>query len=171
MTAAQNITPETRLSEILAAFPGLAAELERLVPMLGRLRTPVLREAVAAALTVADAARQVARPVGELVDSLRVAVGGSDPVMDRPADALAGPAWAQGRTPVLRLDADELLAAGTHPLPVVQQRLATLGPQEVILITASFVPEPLVQYCRVHGYAAEVTPQHGRYQLAIGVAP
>jgi DUF438 domain-containing protein len=82
-----------------------------------------------------------------------------------PADAPAAPARAQatapspaGATPVAAalivstIDADAMLAVGTHPLQLVQEGASRLRPGQGLAIDSSFVPKPLIEILEQAGY-------------------
>lgn len=55
--------------------------------------------------------------------------------------------------PAFDLDADALLRAGEFPLTVIEDRLASVGPQHGGVLRATFDPSPLVRAIEKSGYA------------------
>jgi Domain of unknown function (DUF1858)/Uncharacterized conserved protein (DUF2249) len=168
--AAPPITPEMKVGDVLDAYPALEATLIGLAPEFAKLRNPILRRTVAKVATLHQAARIGGLDVRELVRALRTAAG--QPVEDAiagpplvsesevnriPADAVAAtPAWLIERHLEPPIDADALLASGTHPLGIVRQRLAGLPPGRVLSLVSSFRPVPLIDALRQEGYAVHV---------------
>lgn len=75
------------------------------------------------------------------------------------------PDWAAQFTPRFRVDADGMLATGVHPAGKVRQCASLLGPGEMVVLSSSFCPSPLIQMMRHSGFEAwtgEVAP--GRWE-------
>jgi hypothetical protein len=156
------ITPETRVGELLDAFPELEATLLGLAPAFEKLRNPILRRTVAKVATLQQAARIGGLEVRDLVARLRQAAG--QPALD--AHGVAGaapggtsrlfentpPAWFNDSLVEPPIDADAILASGEHPLGLVRRRLATLGPGRILAVKAGFRPVPLIDTLLQEGY-------------------
>jgi hypothetical protein len=96
-----------------------------------------------------------------------------------PRHAIASPQAAHtaavpAATPVLAalivktIDADAMLAAGTHPLQLVQQGAAALGAGQGLAIDSSFVPKPLIEMLEQGGYdVTKATAPDGRHRTII----
>lgn len=180
--AAPPITPEMRVGELLDAYPSLEATLVGLAPEFAKLRNPILRRTVAKVATLHQAARIGGLDVRELVRALRTAAG--QPVEDAIAGpplvtevatrrigedaAAAPPAWLSERHVEPPIDADALLASGTHPLGIVRQRLAGLPPGRALCIVSTFRPVPLIDALGREGYAVHVAEDvPGRFQTYV----
>lgn len=151
------ITPETKVGDLLAAYPALEETLVSMAPAFAKLKNPVLRRTVARVATLAQAARVGGVDVREMVTSLRRAAGlGGEPSADEAAaagDVLdTVPEWLDEARVVARLDADEILARGDHPLGAVQGVAAALPRGGQILLTSGFFPAPLVDAMRGRGF-------------------
>ncbi|MBL8142074.1 MAG: DUF438 domain-containing protein [Acidobacteria bacterium] len=77
-------------------------------------------------------------------------------------------------TPVLAalivktIDADAMLAAGTHPLQMVQQGAAALAAGQGLAIDSSFVPKPLIEMLEQGGYdVTTATAPDGRHRTVV----
>lgn len=170
------ITPEMKVGELLDAYPALEATLIGLAPEFSKLRNPILRRTVARVATLHQAARIGGLDVRELVRTLRAAAGqpvddavATPPltggVGDRAGTAVPGdagpdagrrPDWLVDAAIDPPIDADAMLAAGTHPLGVVRQRLAAMAPGRVLCIVSTFRPVPLIDALGQEGYAVHV---------------
>jgi hypothetical protein len=171
------ITANLRVGELLEAFPELESVLVALAPPFRKLKNPILRATVAKVVTLRKAASVSGVPLGELIQKLRAAAGQTALDADAAADSASGPAgaaselpeWARGGVLCEVFDADAMLETGEHPLAAIRQRVATLGPGEMIALDSSFRPEPLIdtltrQGCRVH--TAQLGPQQLRTLVA-----
>ena len=77
MTAKLPITPQTKVGELLEAYPELEAVLVAQTPIFEKLKNPVLRKTVAKVATLEKAAAIANIPVVKLVSELRKAAGQS----------------------------------------------------------------------------------------------
>ncbi len=145
------ITPETTLAVLLEAYPGAEERLVARVPALARLRNPVLREAVARAATIDQAARMGGIPARELVLDLRRAVGQDAPAPAAAASPDGPPEWLDAARVRVEIDADAMLAIGEHPVGKVRQSIANLQSGEIVRLTSSFRPVPLIDAMRRSG--------------------
>ncbi len=156
------ITPETRLSELMEAYPECEAELLAAVPPLAKLKTPALRTAVARATTLDQAAPMGGLSVVELVRRLRQAAGLPEPGAGEAAGAgSAPPPWVSQDRVRFEIDADEMLKRGEHPVGPIRQWAATLEAGQIIRLTSSFRPVPLLEAMARSGmmvYSSESSP-------------
>ena len=72
---------------------------------------------------------------------------------------------------VATLDAEQLLASGTHPLQAVTARLPALGGDEAIAVKSSFVPAPLVDAMRARGLVCHSRAVAGGVETLIAKDP
>ena len=166
---ALQITPGTKIGELLDAYPELEDALVSWVPAFSKLKNPILRKTVAKVATVEQAAALGSIPVRDLVQRLRTTVG--QPELGCPGasaltvlsneSAAPRPDWIENGRIVARIDADAMLAKGEHPVGETRKAVAALQAGEIVLLTASFRPVPLIDmFTRsgMHVWAAECTP-------------
>ena len=55
-----------------------------------------------------------------------------------------------------RLDVRPILAAGAEPYPEIRRRLDALKPAEGLILTAPFLPAPLIEKLASEGYKSRV---------------
>lgn len=140
------ITPDTRLGELLEAYPQLEQILIEFSPSFGKLKNPVLRRTVAKVATLAQAARIADVEVGRLVQVLREAAGqaeGELPASEAPSDD-AAPAWVESAEVARTIDVDAMLEEGEHPIGRMQPILKELASGQAVLLVSSFRPQPLI---------------------------
>jgi hypothetical protein len=159
------IMPETKIAEMLEAYPELEEVLIRQSAHFTALKNPILRKTVARVATLEKAAQMSGIPVRRLVATLRAAAGlaGEPGAADlgperEPAavDAVA-PAWFAERLVALTVDADALLARGEVPLPRVNQAVLDLPPGGLLAIKSAFRPAPLLEALHKAGHRTYVT--------------
>lgn len=159
------ITPETRIGELLDAYPQLEERLIEWVPAFSKLRNPLLRRTVARVATVEQAARIGGIGVRDLVGRLRAETGEKDslpPVLEHlPEVASAPPAWLRDALVRENLDADAMLETGEHPVGRIRNFASTAGPGDILRLTSSFRPSPLLDMLVKGGaavYSAQTAP-------------
>jgi hypothetical protein len=154
------INPQTKVGQVLDAYPGIEEELIAWVPAFSKLRNPILRKTVAKVATLEQAARIGGVSVRELVLKLRQAAGQDSTDVDEiAAPAQPSSEWLHGVTVTRHLDADTLLARGENPLGVVRQCVAELKTGEALRLTSTFRPAPLLDTLArsgVRGHCDEV---------------
>lgn len=170
------ITPQTKVAELLDAYPELEETLVELAPPFRKLRNPVLRRTIARVTSLEKAATVAGLPLRELIVTLRQAAGQSVDADDivpsehGAAGAADGPAdWVDASRVVWTIEADELLESGREPLHEVQQKARALGDGQLGLIRSGFRPEPLIDLLAKQRYRVAVVQSEGRF--ATFVAP
>jgi hypothetical protein len=162
------ITPETKIAELLEAYPKLEEVLIRQSPHFKALKNPILRKTVAKVATLERAAQMSGIPVRRLVSVLRVAVGlpgESDadlgPALEPAAVDPVAPAWFDEAKVALRIDADDLLAKGEVPLPRVHRAVGEVPAGALLCVRSTFRPAPLLEALHKAGhrtYVAKAAP-------------
>jgi hypothetical protein len=164
MSTGVSITPETRIAELLEAYPQLEEVLVQQSAHFKALKNPILRKTVARVATLEKASQMSGIPVRRLVATLREAAGlpgesaadlGPE-VLPAAVDAVA-PEWFDERKVVVSIDADDLLAKGEVPLPRVNQAALTLPPDGLLKVKSAFRPAPLLEALGKAGHRTYVT--------------
>lgn len=127
------ITSQTKLFDLLEAYPELEAQIMNIAPPFQNLKNPVLRRTVGKIATLEKVAQIGGMDVGKLVNTLRRAVGqeelgaeaASSPVIEVPR-AADDPDWTAGE-PQFTVNGTELLQRGEVPLAQVNNLLGKLS--------------------------------------------
>ncbi len=146
------ITPKSKIQDILNHFPQLEEEIIRSAPPFENLRNPLLRRTVARLATLEQAARIGGMNPLDLVNRLRRAVGQteiSNPIemptaTDIPLAGEEDPAWVRGDAQFV-VDGNRLLEAGEVPLNHIQPLLGQLEEGRFILLITDFEPRPMIE--------------------------
>ena len=153
------INPQTKVGELLNAYPHLEEVLIAQAPIFEKLRNPVLRRTVAKVATIEKTAAMAGIPVSSLISALRKATGHenlpehAEPASSDSASVSSGlPEWVNPERVTATLDADECLSRGENPLNKVLRLAAALAPAELIKITSSFPPLPLTDTLKQQVY-------------------
>jgi len=149
------ITPETRVGELLDAYPELEDVLLEMSPSFAKLRNPLLRKTVGKVTTLSQAARVGGLPIERMINLLRTAAGMEESL--GPTDAVdqgpsAKPSWHDPSRITKRLDVRPVLERGEKPVGTVMSGLNSLQPGEICELTAPFLPAPLIDMAKEKGF-------------------
>jgi TusA-related sulfurtransferase len=148
------IGPETRVAELLEAYPEARDILISMAPQFKALKNPVLRRTVARVATLEQAAKVGGLQVRELVLKLRQKLGvdGGDEIVEtNGAVSLEAPAWVSLDAET-SIDGGALLDAGETPIARASAALAGMSPGEILVVSAPFQPAPLIDTLRGRGH-------------------
>jgi len=149
------ITPQTKVGDLLDAYPDAEEALIAIAPKFKALKNPVLRRTVAKIATLEQAARVADMPVNELVRSLREALGqDAGDLVDGGGGSMGedeAPEWIAAGAK-REFDADTMLAKGETPVGKVTESLARMVPGDAILIRSTFQVAPLIDALRGKGH-------------------
>ncbi len=158
------ITPKTKVHDLLEAYPQLEEFLIGLNPKYRKLKNPILRRTVAKIATLTQVAMIGGYGVAELVNRLRKEVG--QPPLDaaeaEESSPQKTPLWIS-EEPAKILDANALLEEEKNPLSETTRALRALESGEILLIESDFLPAPLIDTFKEQGhevYSAEESPGH-----------
>ena len=121
-----DITPKTKISDILKAYPQLKEKIISLAPPFQKLRNPILLKTVAKVTSLSQAAQE---PLS--IETLQHSA-------DEP------PFWFKTGTIVKTIDARPMLERGEHPVGVVLEEIRNVEEGEILELISSFVPAPLI---------------------------
>ena len=138
----------TTLDTLITEYPQLKLAITGILPEFGNLEQSQLREKVLSTTTVEHLARKAGMEVFDLIKDLEQAAGLSTREEDPSADTLefapADPDWIQV-DPAHRIDGVEMLSRGEHPLSIIKANLEEMDPDQVILLTTNFHPNPMIE--------------------------
>ena len=167
------ITPQTKVAELLEAYPELEDVLIGMAPAFQKLKNPVLRRTVAKLASLETAAGMAKLEPREMVRKLREVVGQS--VDDIPDGGDVGteetPDWVTDGTITTTVDADGLLSLGQMPLTEVLAHAQQLDGTDLMCVAVSFRPTPMVEALEKQGFRTFVRPgSDGDFELLIAAS-
>lgn len=156
-----NITPETKIADLLKEFPQLEATLIKYSPAFSALKNPVLRRTVAKVTSLQQASKVGNVSVMEMVDALRAEVG--QPPLN---EAILSDEIEDNRfipeNITHHFDARPIIEAGDHPREAIVAVAETLKKDECLEILAPFPPVPIVDLLKKKGFQAHISePKNG----------
>ena len=149
------ITPQTKIHDLLKTFPQLEKFLMDLNPKYKKLKNPVLRRTVARIATLTQVAKIGGYDPIDLVNRLRKEVGQPPLSMqENPVESQereSAPEWI-AKKPEATIDANKLLDEEKNPLAEVSKVLKGLKEGDVVLIESDFLPSPLIDTFKEQGH-------------------
>jgi hypothetical protein len=150
------IDPDTKVAKLLDHYPQLEDVLISIAPPFRKLRNPVLRRSVARVASLRQAAAVAGLSVGEVVNTLRSAVGQDEYVTDLKSTDSSyfgeQPNWFDQERVVRSLDEREV-DPETMPLTIVMGEAKDLQPGEILELITSFLPAPGIDIIRKKGFS------------------
>jgi len=148
------ITPQTKVKELLDAYPELEPVLIDMAPAFKKLRNPVLRRTIARVTSIKQAAAVGDIPIDQLVNKLRGLVGQDElaDLEDEKGGSKTRPDWVDEKNILKTFDAKSMIASGGHPLTQVLQDLQGFENGRIYLLITPFLPAPLLDKVREQGY-------------------
>lgn len=144
------ITRNSKLFDVLEAYPFLEAQIVNIAPPFQNLKNPVLRRTVGKIATLEKVAQVGGVDVSKLVNTLRRAAGQGELAAEAAAHLTVeiprqvdDPAWLAG-APQFTVNGTELLQRGEVPIGRVNQLLGQLEAGGYILLVTNFEPIPII---------------------------
>ncbi len=163
------ITPKTKVSELLDAYPQLEEKLIEMAPQFKKLKNPVLRKTIARVTTLSQAAIVGGIKVEALVNSLRSLTGQDIENFEDQQKKMYNyekPNWYIVNKIVKRIDAKEMLNKGEHPVHEVMATIKGLNEDEILEVVFPFLPAPLIDKTLSVGHKNWITPiENNEYKI------
>jgi len=145
------ITRQSKLFDVLEAYPSLEAQIVHIAPPFKNLKNPVLRRTVGKLATLEQVAQIGGMDAEKLVNTLRRAAGlvelaaeEDTPLMMEIPIAADAPEWTRAE-PQYVVNGTDLLRRGEVPLSRVNELLGELAPGGLILLATDFEPSPILE--------------------------
>lgn len=150
-----NITPETKVGELLDNYPELETVLIDFAPAFKKLKNPLLRKTIARVTNLRQAARVGNVSLGEMINRLRKEAGleAEAGIIEDEEELTKKPEWAENYTVVQTFDARELIEEGTHPASEIMKELDALDKGQIFELLTPFVPAPLIDLAKKKGFS------------------
>ena len=155
------ITPQTKVAELLDAFPQLEEKLISLSPAFKKLNNPILRSTIAKVTSLEQAASMVGIRTDDLILQLKSLLGITDAddkakIEARESEYLLDegslPDWYNKGVITGRFDATAALDKGDNPLRSVNDLARELENGGILEIRSLFVPVPMLEILKGKGF-------------------
>jgi hypothetical protein len=168
------ITPQSKLLDVLEAYPALESQIVEIAPPFKNLKNPVLRRTVGKIATIAQVAQIGGMDVNHLVNTLRKAAGQGEwtaqaetPLVVHLSRAESDPEWISGE-PQFTINGTALLGRGEVPLAKVNEFLRKLDSGRFLLLVTNFEPSPILEAMEKQGRKVFQKAEAGQHLTFIG---
>ncbi len=154
------INAKTKIANLLKADPRALEVIVSISPKFEKLRNPVLRKLIAGRATISMASKiggctlndffEKLKPLGFIIDDKMTT--------EETTDKKPLPDFLKNIKPgmIADLDVREQLAKGKDPLNTILDKLKTLQSGQVLKLTNTFEPTPLIMLLKRQGYESHV---------------
>ena len=151
------ITPSTKVSELLDAYPELEETLIGIAPPFKKLKNPFLRKSVAKVATIKHISAVGSIPLNELINKIRVAVGqqaSDDYIEIEDEDYFSKqPDWFSADRISVSVNEESLKDKDKMTLVTILQQAKNVKKGEIIELVTTFLPAPGIDALRSKGYS------------------
>jgi hypothetical protein len=154
------ITPDTKILEMITAFPQLEDKLIEIAPVFNKLKNPLLRKTVAKVTSIRQAAIVAGISLSDLIVALRKEVNqnNTETFQDEKKENNVAPEWINSFKKKAEYDAILDINSGIHPLGKVVAETAQLESDEYYLLITNFIPKPLIDTLVNKGFEVYNSP-------------
>lgn len=148
------ITPQTKIGEMLDTYPQLEDVLLSLSPSFAKLKNPILRKTIGRVASLRQAAEIGGINIGEFVATLRKAVGQDDSSFSTSSNGenKTRPDWANAEDTSVTFDASPIIDRGESPMQTILEKAKSLDTGKTMLLIAPFKPVPIIELLESKGY-------------------
>lgn len=151
----KDITPKTKVGELLDNYPQLEEVLLQLSPAFASLKNPILRKTVAKVASLQQAAVIGNIKVDELVNKLRN-LAGQEPLFSESTESeyivTELPSWVDKSKIVTTFDAREIIESGGSPMSQILEQTKYLEAGDILILIAPFIPAPILDMLKGQGF-------------------
>ncbi len=152
------ITPSTKVNELLDAYPELEDTLIGIAPPFKKLKNPFLRKSVAKVATMKHISVVGGIPLNELISKLRVAVGqqtSADCYEDEDYFSKQ-PDWFSADRISLSVNEESLSLKDKNKMTItiILKEAKKVKKGEIIELVTTFLPAPGIDSLKAKGYSA-----------------
>ena len=149
------VTPETKVHDLLVAYPELEDALISIAPPFKKLKNPFLRNTVAKVATVKHISSVGNIPLNDLLNKIRTLIG-QETQNDSYADEnyfLSQPDWFSADKITLSITEDKVEEKDKMTLVIILQKAKEVQEGQIIELITSFLPAPGIDILKSKGYS------------------
>lgn len=150
-----DINAQTKIGELLDAYPQLEAILIELSPSFAKLKNPILRKTVGRIASLRQAADIGGLNVGEMISVLRKAAGmesSSSNILSDVKIQNTVPEWFDDENIFLTFNASNIIERGESPMKDILERANLITENKIMLLITPFIPVPILELLESKGY-------------------
>lgn len=147
------ITPETKVADLLNNYPELEDKLIEIAPPFKKLKNPILKKTIAKVTNLRQASMVGGVSLAELINKLRITAGQNEiKIEENKNDNSPKSAWILDKKIKVTYDARIDLENGVHPIAKVSKEILSLNENEIYLLITPFLPGPLIDIVKDKGF-------------------
>jgi hypothetical protein len=149
------ITPSTKVNDLLDAYPELEETLIGIAPPFKKLKNPMIRKSVARVATIKHISSVGNVPLNELINKLREAIGQpatNDSYEDENYFS-SQPDWFSADKISLSVNEEKVEDKDKMTLVTILQEARNVQKGEIIELITSFLPAPGIDRMKSKGYS------------------
>lgn len=155
MNKQPDINPQTKIGEMLEAYPQLEDVLLSLSPSFAKLKNPLLRKTIGRVASLRQAADIGGVRIGDMISVLRKAAGMDDEYFadgGSGSEEISRPEWAAESNISITLDVCPTIENGGNPMQNILGKAGQIEGDEVMLLISPFKPVPIIELLTSKGY-------------------
>ena len=152
--AKTDITPTTKVSELISTYPELKQELIDISSAFKKLNNPVLLRTIGRVTSLKQAAKIGGVSLLDMINRLRLKVGLPEIKLDdEPIDSYdKAPDWFVESKITERINANSFLDQDKQPIDEVLNILKRVSNEDIVEVVSEFPPEPLIDMVKKKKY-------------------
>lgn len=150
-----DINAQTKIGELLDAYPQLEDVLIELSPSFAKLKNPVLRKTVGRIASLRQAADIGGLNVGEMISVLRKASGQESSSINITSDVKTQDTvteWFDEKNVFLTFNASNIIERGESPMKDILEVANLIDENKIMLLITPFIPVPILELLESKGY-------------------
>lgn len=155
------ITPSTKVHDLLVDYPELENVLISMAPPFRKLKNPFLRKSIGKVTSLKQVSAVGKIPLNKLINDLRLAVGQktSDEIYNEEEYFTDRPEWFNTDNIKISISEDKLKDKNKMTLVRIFEEARNVKKGEIIELTTSFLPAPGIDILRSKGYSVWVSKE------------
>ncbi len=161
MTEKIDITPSTKVNDLLRAYPEIEDDLIRMAPPFKKLRNPFLRRTIGRVATLKQVSAVGDIPLDDLINNLRKLVGQSE-IQESYKDEdyfLDKPEWFHQDKISLSINEEKMENKNQMTLVTILLEAKNVKKGEIIELITTFLPAPGIDILKSKGYSVWITKE------------
>lgn len=152
------IDANTKIGAILKQCPAALDVIVSISPKFEKLRNPILRKLIAGRASIAMASKMGGCQIDDFFNKLEPLgfVASKEKIIEEKENRTGLPDYLKNISPenIIKLDVRPVIDTGKDPLSLIQEKIKSLLPGQVLQLINSFEPVPLIFLLKKQGFEA-----------------
>jgi hypothetical protein len=156
-----DISPSTKVSDLLSAYPEIEDDLIRMAPPFKKLRNPILRRTIGRVATLKQVSAVGDIPLDDLINNLRKLVGQQEIEKSYSAEDYFynKPEWFSKDKISLSINEEKMENKNQMTLVTILLEAKNVKKGEIIELITTFLPAPGIDILKSKGYSVWTTKE------------